>query len=416
MKRTLLAGLVIGAVVGLGLLGGCRRSADKVEEEPPIDVPAEDLKALVEGNNAFAIDLYKKIAEKEKGNICISPYSISSALAMTYAGARGETAEEMKKALHFTLPPEKLHPAFGGLTESLQTAGKNRPYQLNIANALWAQHGLNLLPEFRELTGKSYGAGVREVDFGQSELARGTINSWVEEETKDHIKELLKAGDLDPDDKLVLANAIYFKGEWKRQFNVAQTRDGEFETEPGKKVNVRMMQHSGDSTVKFRTYGTQSWQILELPYRGDRLTMVVMLPTKRCGLREVEKNLTWVGLELGFARLAESDLEVRMPKFKCKTQFGLRKLLVGMGMARAFQELADFSNMSTANGLKIKDVIHGGAIDVDEAGSVAAATTAVIITSQSAPPMFQVDHPFMCMIRDTRSGAILFLGRVGEPR
>ena len=191
VKRYLTSFITVAMLVGLGLTIGCQRAVEPVNdvvEPPPPEVPPEDLAALVEGNNQFALDLYKKLAETEKGNLFFSPYSISSALAMTYAGARGQTAEEMAKVLHFTLPQQKLHAALGGLTKSLQTAGKNRRYQLNIANSIWAQRGMQLVPEFLDITKDSYGACVREVDFANSDAARDTINRWVEQQTDDKIK------------------------------------------------------------------------------------------------------------------------------------------------------------------------------------------------------------------------------------
>jgi serpin B len=370
------------------------------------------LKALADGNNAFAIDLYKQVAAKQDGNLILSPYSVSSALAMTYAGARGETAEQMKKTLHFSLPSEKLHPAFGGVTDSLQTAGKKRRYELNIANALWAQQGLEFVPEFRDITGKSYSAGVREVNFGDREAARGTINRWVEEQTRDKIKDLLQPNDITGNVRLVLTNAIYFKGEWKHQFKKERTFDGDFETAPGVKVKVPMMRHS---EIKLRTCKTETWQLLELPYAGERLSMVVLLPNKRCGLREVESRLTTAELEQALAQLGEQKLDVYLPRFQFKSRFELRQPLIDLGMPVAFSDGADFSGITPGGGLRIKDVIHGGSVEVDEVGTVAAAATAVVM-DESARPSFRADHPFLFLIRDAKSGNVLFLGRVTDPR
>ncbi len=413
MNRTIASVLALAAMIGLVVTLGCRKSAEQSDPEPAIDVPAEDLKALVDGNNEFAIDLYKKVAEKQQGNIILSPYSISSALAMTYAGARGQTAEEMKKVLHFTLPPEKLHPAFGGLTDSLQTAGKKRSYQLNIANALWAQRGLNFVPEFREVTGKSYGASVREVDFGQSEAARGTINKWVEEQTQDKIKGLLSREDINNSVCLVLTNAIYYKGEWEQQFDKQRTCDGDFETAPGTKVKVRMMRHKDGKDKKFRTSLTGDWEFLELPYQGDRLTMVFMLPTKRCGLRGAEAKLTQAEISRGVNMLQEKEIDVWLPKFRFASRSILNEPLINLGMPSAFDN-ADFTGI-TSGGLRISKVIHGGFVEVDEEGTVAAAATHVIM-QVSARHAFVADHPFLFLVRDTKSGAILFIGRVGLPK
>jgi serpin B len=402
--------ILTACVVALGIVLGCR-SGKQYDPEPAIAVPDEDLKALADGNNAFALDLYKKVAEKQDGNLILSPYSISSALAMTYAGARGETAEQMKRTLRFTLPPERLHPAFGGVTDSLQTAGRKRPYELNIANALWAQQGMGFVPEFLEVTDKSYGAARREVNFGDPEAARGTINRWVEEQTQERIKDLLKSGDITPSTRLVLTNAIYFKGTWKHQFKKERTYEGDFETAPGVKVKVPMMRHS---EIKLWTYEGETWQLLELPYEGDRLSMVFLLPKRRCGLRAVESRLTLAELEHGLAQLKEQKLDVSLPRFKFASRFELGRILSDLGMPLAFSG-ADFSGITPHAGLQIKDVIHGGNVEVDEVGTIAAAATATTMY-RSAPPRFRADHPFLFFLRDTKSGHILFAGRVSDPR
>ena len=416
VKRILRIGLLALPVALFGLAVGCRRAAD--EPEPPIDVPAEDLKSLADGNNAFAVDLYKKVAEKQAGNLVLSPYSVSSALAMTYAGAKGPTADEMRTALHFTLPPEKLHPAFGGLTDSLQTAGKKRSYQLDIANALWTQQGMTLVPEFRDTTSRSYHAGVREVDFGRSEATRETINKWVEERTQDRIKDLLKPGSLGADTRMVLTNAIYFKGDWKRGFDKARTHDAEFEKTSGAKSKVRMMWQKGDKETKSRACDTAEWQWLELPYLGDRLSMVFMLPSKRCGLREAEAGLTVAKIQEGLDGLKETGIDIALPRFKFESRFELKPPLTDLGMRKAFDDReADFSSMTPDERLHIAKVIHGGNVEVDEVGTVAAAATHVEVVKMSATISrgFRADHPFLFLIRDANSGNILFIGRVADP-
>ena len=304
--------LGITAIVACGLILGCRAKPPAAVPEVPPDVPAADLKALGEGNSAFALELYQQLAAKP-GNVVVSPYSISSALAMTYAGARGRTADEMKAVLHFDLPGDKLHPAFGGVGDSFQTAGKNRPYELNIANALWSQRGMALEPAFLDITGKFYGAGVREADFDQPETARGTINQWVGEQTKEKIPELLKAGDITRAVQLVLTNAVYFQGNWKQQFDKAKTTDRDFEIAAGQKVKVPMMHQE---QVKVRSSVAADYYLHELPYEGDRWRMIFLLPAKRHGLREVEAKLTAKQLTDAIAGLNASETEVAMPRFK----------------------------------------------------------------------------------------------------
>ncbi|MCI0702977.1 MAG: serpin family protein [Planctomycetia bacterium] len=380
-------------------------------EEPPPSAPAEDLKALAEGNNAFAIDLYKKLAETEQGNIVISPYSIRTALGMTYAGARGQTAEEMKKVLHFTLPDEKLHSAFGATAHQL-TGGKDKPYKLNVANALWGQKGFPFRPEFLELNRKNYAGGFRQVDFaGDPEGSRQTINRWVEEKTQDKIKELLKQDAISPATRLVLTNAIYMNATWAVPFPKSLTKDENFEPAPGVAVKVPLMRHAHG---EFRISKTPDLHLLELPYHGE-LSMLVVLPVKRWGLRDVEKTLTapmlrdlTINLRYGIQR------EVVLPRFTTRSRFDLPDTLKALGMQQAFGA-ADFSGINPGGGLSIANVIHEGVIEVDEVGTVAAAATAVDISTSYTQFDFRADQPFMFLIVDRRTGAVLFLGRCANP-
>jgi len=378
-------------------------------------VPPEDLKPLVEGNTDFAVELYKKVATSQDGNLILSPYSISSALAMTYAGARGETAEQMAKTLHFTLPQERLHPAFGGTTKWL-TAGRRKPYDLDIANALWVKRGLPLTPEFLSLTKRSYAAGLQEVNFGDPQGAEQTINHWVAEHTHDKIKDLLR-GDVDRSTSLVLTNAIYFRGKWKQRFDKADTRDEDFELTPGVKVQVPTMRLS---KAKVRSsYSHPDFWLRELPYEGNRLALVILVPKKRCALREVEAQLTAASLTNELAKMREGEDEVILPRFKFDSRFYLGRELTELGMPLAFTEAADFSGITTQERLSIAKVIHQGLIEVDEEGTVAAAATAVAMreVSTTVPKVrFLPDHPFLFLIRDTQAGNILFLGRVTDPR
>ncbi len=412
MKRI----LGITALIAFALILGCRSKPPTAAPEGPPDVPAADLKALSDGNSAFAIELYQSLAVKP-GNIVVSPYSISSALAMTYAGARGRTADDMKAVLHFDLPADKLHPALGGVSDSFQTAGKNRPYELNIANALWSQRGMALEPAFLDITGKSYGAGVREVDFLQPEVARGTINKWVGEQTKEKIPELLKAGDITRSVQLVLTNAVYFQGNWKQQFDKAKTTDRDFEIAPGQKVKVPMMNRE---KVKVRLSVAAEFYLHELPYEGDRWRMIFLLPVKRNGLCEVETKLTAKQLTDLIASLKPSETDVAMPRFKFRQSCKLKDQLTKLGMPTAFREdFADFTGMVQRPRLFIDNVIHEASIELDEKGTVATAATAVNMVKVSAEvPLhpFTLDQPFLFILHDSLTDTILFLGRVSDPR
>jgi len=383
--------------------------------------PQDDIETVVRGNSKFAFDLYARIKDdpdiKEKGgNLFFSPYSISTALAMTWAGAGGETEKQMAEVLHFTLPQAELHKAFGSLEKQLNEAGQKGQYQLSVANALWGQAGLNFIKEFLELTQKSYGAGLREVDFmTQTEKARLTINTWVEEKTQAKIKDLIKKGVLDALTRLVLTNAIYFKGDWASQFDKKKTRDEPFKLAEDKEVTVPMM-HIKET---FKYWADDKLQVLQLPYKGEELSMIILLPVKVDGLAGVEKSLTFEKLNEWTKGLRTQEVVVYMPKFKMTTKFELADYLKKMGMPDAFSlPGADFSGMTGDKNLFISNVIHKAFVAVDEEGTEAAAATAVTmkLTSAPAPPVvFRADHPFIFIIRDNRSGSTLFMGRVMNP-
>ncbi len=370
---------------------------------------------VVKGNNQFALDLYKQLGEKEDGNLLFSPYSISTALAMTYAGARGETQDEMAKVLHFALPQRLLHPAFAAIIEDLNDE-KRKGYKLAVANRLWGQKGYSFRPNFLNTTRKYYGAELAQVDFAKAaEKARQTINKWVEEQTQDKIKDLIPEGVLDSLTRLVLTNAIYFKGDWETQFDKKATREADFTATPDKKVKVPMMHQ----VAPFKYADLPSLQVLEMPYAGDDLSMVVLLPKKTDGLGDLEKSLDAKSLQEWTGGVRKRKVSVFLPKFKMTCKFRLKPVLASMGMPLAFDAgRADFSGMTGSKDLYISAVIHKAFVDVNEEGTEAAAATAVVMTLRSAPrpsPVFRADHPFLFLIRDNRTGSILFLGRVAEP-
>lgn len=379
---------------------------------------------LAQGNNEFAIALFQRLAAAERGNIFCSPYSISSALAMTYAGARGQTAREMAQVLRFTGPDEQVHRGFGELTDSLNAEGKAGKVQLVVANALWGQKGFRFEKDFLALTGRYYGGRLDLLDFrGDTEAARRTINAWVEEQTRDKIKELIKSGILTPLTRLVLTNAIYFKGDWAAQFKKTATKDEPFHAGGGKQPRVPLMQQTG----KFGYMETPDFQALELPYIGDRLSMTVLLPREKDGLADLEKRLTAKDLAEWLGRMKRRTVKVQLPRVKTSSGFELRSVLKTLGMKDAFAAPssrpepagADFSGMDGARDLYISAVIHKAFVEVNEEGTEAAAATAVVLSRspsvEGPPPVFRADHPFLFLIRDRRSGAILFLGRLALP-
>jgi len=381
------------------------------------------ISTVTAGNNEFALELYAQLRDDpealgQDGNMFFSPYSISTALAMTYAGAGGETAKQMAEVLHFSLPSEKLHGAFGRLEKQLNAAGKKDDYQLHVANALWGQKDYKFLGEFLKVTKDNYGAGLEEVDFRrETEKARVKINTWVEKQTKDKIKNLIPRGVLGSLTRLVLTNAIYFKGDWKSKFEEKDTKDMPFHVTKEKTKQVPMMYQKGD----FRYAENDDLQVLELPYKGDDLSMIVLLPKKVDGLKKQEQSLTGENLNKWLERLHEQEVHVYLPKFKITWGvYDLKKVLRKMGMKDAFSQLrADFSPMTGAKDLYISNILHKAFVAVDEEGSEAAAATAVIMTRTGSSgrhiPTFRADHPFVFMIRDNRSDSILFMGRVTNP-
>lgn len=377
--------------------------------------------SLAEGNNAFACQMYRRLAAKP-GNHFFSPYSISAALAMTYAGARGKTEVQMAKVLHFPLSENRLHAAFKDLGEALNAGGKERPYQLSVANALWGQKGYEFLAPFLGVVNRNYGGGLRRVDFvGDTEGARKTINTWVEEQTQQKIKELIPEGILDKLTRLVLTNAIYFKGDWASQFDKKRTSEERFTAVSAiqrriKTVQVPMMHQKG----KFGYLETPQMQVLEMPYVGGDLAMMVLLPREKTAesLAEVEKSLSAENLKKWASLLRKQEVVVSLPKFKATSSYRLDDALKSMGMSDAFSRAADFSGMDGTKFLYITAVLHKAFVDVNEEGTEAAAATAVVMAlrSISRPTVFRADHPFLFLIRHVKTGSILFMGRMMNPK
>lgn len=364
-------------------------------------------------NNAFGFELFQKVINANQGkNVFLSPYSISSALAMTYAGARGKTAKEMAATLRYGDAPDAIHTSFQTLTEDLQKSGQ-KGCRLYVANALWGQQDYSFQKEFLGLVDRHYAGGFNTVDYiGATEKARKRINQWIMHHTAEKIKELIARGDIDVDTRLVLTNAIYFKGDWAQRFSEQKTRKSSFWLESGKSVDVPMMVNSG---VYSYAEPDDTLQVLELPYEGDALTMVVLLPRK--GRRALEHDLTSPTLAAWLSALHKVEVELFLPKFKFQSKFYLKKFLKTMGMHDAFDDRADFSAMTGRKDLYIGKVIHQADIEVNEEGTEAAAATAVVMErkSMSLRVMFRADHPFIFLIRHKPTGTILFMGKVMNP-
>jgi len=383
---------------------------------PPTSNAADQAEA-VKGSNAFAVDLYAQL-RTQPGNLFFSPESISTAFGMAYAGARGPTATEMQHVFHFTLPPDRLHPAMGALLTEMNA--QHNGYELRVADALWAQQDASFLPDYLKLVQADYGAGFRPVDFKTSpEAVRTTINHWIADPTNDKIQNLLAPGSVTSATRLVLTNAIYFKGTWQDQFNPTYTEDEDFHLTAKQSIKTQMMNRNGG----YSYYDGGSFQELELPYRGE-LSMVVLLPKEMGGLPALEKSFTAENATKWIKKLAPVEKVIlSLPRFTMTQQFELNGTLEKMGMPQAFSSTADFSGMTGKPDFAISAAIHKAYIDVDEQGTEAAAATAIVMRStamqrrepEPPPIVFDADHPFLFLIRDTDSGAILFLVRVTDP-
>ncbi len=383
-------------------------------------VSLDQLNALVTGNNAFAFDLYRQIGQ-QPGNLFYSPYSISLALAMAAAGAANSTATQISAALG-PFSSRDIHPVFDALDLALSSRGalvdvtKGEKFQLNIANSLWGQRGFTFLDDYLDLLSVYYGAGMHVVDFaGETENARQAINLWVENKTREKIRDLIPAGCLQPETRLVLTNAVYFKAGWLYPFDAAATRDGIFHLPDGGEKIVPMM----SETENLGYVAGNDFQAVELPYYGKELSMLLILPDAGC-LRSVERMLTAAEIKGMTTGMTFENIRLTMPKFQFTwgTQ-SLKHALKSLGIVDAFDPLrADFSGMDGRRDLFIGDVLHQAFVAVDEKGTEAAAATAVTMVTSSMPLHSReliLDQPFIFLIRDVKTGTVLFIGRVENP-
>jgi len=410
--------LAVASIQMAQLAGGEVLKSDQDRITSP-DVNLSDEALLVEGNSAFAFELYQAL-KGEEGNLFYSPYSISMALAMTYAGARSETAEQMADTLNFILEQEKLHPAFNWLDGELASRGEgaqgkdDEGFRLNIVNAIWGQKDYEFLPDFLDVLAENYGAGLRILDFiTEPEESRLTINDWVSDQTEGRIEDLVPQGAIDVLTRLVLTNAIYFNAAWENTFDEDMTADGPFYLLDGGQVSVPMMKQ----TEWFGYTEGKGYQAVELQYDGGELSMVILLP-EAGNFQAFEEGLQAQQVCDIISGLQFTGVALTMPKFEFDSEFSLKDTLAGMGMPLAFSSAADFSGMTGNRDLFISAVIHKAFVSVDEAGTEAAAATAVIAKLTAVPePTVEVtiDRPFIFLIRDIETGAILFVGRVLNP-
>jgi len=419
MRKILLVMLVLALVPGVV---GCApaASADEVksseQRQTPAAPPSNELSELVNGNNTFAFDLYRQIRSDDE-NLFFSPYSISVALAMTYAGAREETAREVARAMQFYLPSDSLHPAFNYLDQLLESRGEGAEgkdgegFRLNAVNAIWGQKGHAFESDYLDVLARNYGVGLRLVDFQtQPEPARVTINEWVEQQTESRIKDLIPQGSIDSLTRLVLTNAVYFNAAWESQFEESQTTQSAFYTLDGTLLTVPMMHQ----TASFGYLRGEGFQAVELPYDGNELAMLVILPDEG-RFQAVEDTISSAELEELVTGLQWTRIALSMPRFGMETSFELNAPLAALGMEAAFDPgRADFSGMDGTRDLYITDVVHKAFVEVDESGTEAAAATAVVVGQTSIPPdpvEVTIDRPFLFLIRDVQTGTVLFLVR-----
>jgi len=416
------------------------------------DSQNDNFDSIVSGNNEFALNLYSKIKESE-GNVFISPYSISTAFAMVYSGARENTAKEIEDVLCFPKTGyEQVASGFGDLQKHLQTHQEAAGFQLNLANSLWLQKGYDFTPEFLELNKNYFDAGLSELDFAQSEHARKTINTWVEEHTKVKIKDLIPAGMIDNLTRVILTNAIYFKGNWVVPFKEENTKPADFNVTETKKVEVQMMYQK----ERYKYAKTEDLELLQIPYGLDELaslimeisknnprlnieelgyseaskltkeqmnelanlSMLILLPKSINDLDIIEKQLNPAKLKSYIYQMKEQKVEVYLPKFKfsCDT-IDLKEILMQMGMKDAFTSNADFSGINGKKNLFISNVLHKTFVEVNEKGTEAAAASSLRMTLGSGPipPIFRADRPFIFIIKDNKTQSILFIGRLVNP-
>jgi serpin B len=422
MKKVLISVLIVLLILPLIAcdqpVGGEVLKSDKERITSP-DVNPSEQALLVEGNSAFAFELYQALKEEE-GNLFYSPHSISVALAMTYAGARNQTAEQMAATLKFMLEQDRLHPAFNWLDAELAKRGEGAEgkdgegFRLNIVNAIWGQKDYTFLSDFLDVLAENYGAGLRILDFiNETEQSRLAINQWISDQTEGRIEDLIPQGAIDALTRLVLTNAIYFNAAWEYPFNEDMTADGPFYLLDGGQVSVPMMKQ----TEAFGYTEGEGYQVVELQYDGNELSMVVLLP-EAGNFEAFEEGLQAQQVYDIISGLQTTGVTLTMPKFEFDSEFSLKDTLAEMGMPIAFSGEADFSGMTGNRELFISDVVHKAFVAVDEAGTEAVAATTVIMpgSAEPEPPVeVTIDHPFIFLIRDIETGAILFVGRVMNP-
>lgn len=378
--------------------------------------PAADVDQAIDDTTRFGFDVYRKLPAGE--NLAFSPWSVVTALSMTYPGARGDTQTAFEQTLHLSLPADRYHRAMNTVDAALDSRGQGaagrdgKPFRLRSNNQLFTQKGLPMQPDFLDVLAQEYGAGVRQLDFqAQPEPSRKKINDWVATNTEGLIPELLSPGTITSDTALALVNTLYFNAAWKHPFEKEKTAPGNFTLSDGSTVRVDLMASEGVEL----SYGTlDGVEVFELPYEGDEVSMVLLVPPVG-QLAALEQSLDGASLRAHLAATTARTAGVRMPKFEVKTQADLGEILIALGLGVAFSGDADFTGMTSAGGLAITSVVHEAVVKTDAAGTEAAAATAVVVGRVSLPEYLEVNRPFVFVIRDRATGAALFVGRISHP-
>jgi len=381
-------------------------------------IPATNPNQIAQDNNAFAFDLYREIVKSQSGNVFISPFSVSTALAMTYAGADGTNASEMADAMHFQANTPEFHLGYGKYLEALEANAKGN-IQLRIANRLWGEEKYKLVQDFVDLNREAYHSPLQKMDFkNDSEGSRQEINKWVARQTEQRILDLIPPGGITSDSRLVLTNAIYFKGDWLYQFDKKDTKEKKFFKADGSSLKTPFMNYRG----AFDYAENNLAKFIRLPYKGEKQSMVIVLPHETSDMAKVEADMNTGSFQF-LAYGYRPEVILALPKFKMTLPLMMNQPLFNLGMHQAFEDGANFKKMTPTNDVHISSVVHKAFIEIDEEGTEAAAATAVIMTiesiSVSEPPRpkeFIADHPFLFYIIDDETQAILFMGRLMEPK
>lgn len=420
-KLLFVSSLGLACAVGLVMLIISTRPAN-----PTPFIPSPEVQTVVAGNNAFALDLYHML-ESGPGNLFFSPYSISASLALAGAGAHGQTESQITNLLHFGETQQNLNGAFGELTARMNKIQRWHRITLKSANGIWCQQDYQFTNTYLKLAREFFSADARSVDFKNSpDAACREINRWVEQQTGHKITGVIGTEQIAQNTSLVLCDALYFKGRWQHQFKIRDTKPAPFQVATNKTLTVPMMYQ--EAGFRIARSDDDMVQLLELPYFGRDLSMIILLPTPTAelmdgsghnDLADLEHNLTAENLRVWLAKLDQASphkTAVWLPRFTIEQSFNLVPALKSLGMTSAFGDTADFSGMDSSTNLYLSDVIHKSFVEVNEAGTEATAVTLLQAQAASMAERFDADHPFIFLIRENGSGTILFLGRIIDPR